>query len=107
MDGFSQDWSATVNWVVPPLYLVNRAIDYGRECKAELILVIPLWRSAVFWPKVLGLMQREQEVIRHKMVLGNIFEKGTTESCIFGSDKWTGDSLVLHLDFKETRHVSI
>ena len=99
VDAFSQDWSAGVNWVVPPLYLVNRAVDYARICKSNIILVVPLWRSAVFWPKLLGIMQREKHLIMHKMVLGYIFERGTTESSVFGSDHWKGSSLVLHLNF--------
>ena len=99
VDAFSQNWAGVVNWVVPPLYLVNRAVDYARICQAEIVLVVPLWRSAVFWPKLLGIMQRECHLIRHKMILGDIFERGTTPSAIFGSSAWRGSSLVLHLMF--------
>ena len=50
IDCFSQDWSAETNWVVPPIFLALRAIEHCRACRANMILVVPFWRYAVFWP---------------------------------------------------------
>ena len=48
VDSFTQDWGREKNWVVPPIYLISRVLDYAELCKAELVLVFPLWRSAAF-----------------------------------------------------------
>ena len=99
-DAFSQDWGEDVNWVVPPLYLVNRALEHARFCKAIIILVTPLWKSTVFWPQVQRIMQSQSNIVRGKIVMGDIFEGGTTPSSIFGSPTWKGESLALYLDFR-------
>ena len=99
VDAFTYDWSDHVNWVVPPIFLVNRAIDYAELCQAEIILVVPLWKSAVFWPKINTLMTYKNHIIKHKMILGNIFSRGRTNTSIFGSPDWKGNSMVLHIKF--------
>ena len=37
-------------WLVPPLYLVSRALRHADACKARGTLLVPLWRSVPFWP---------------------------------------------------------
>ena len=50
VDAFAFDWGSDVNWIVPPICLVSRAIKHLRVCKGRATLVVPLWRSAAFWP---------------------------------------------------------
>ncbi|XP_063436370.1 uncharacterized protein LOC134717808 [Mytilus trossulus] len=49
VDAFAYDWSAFNNWIVPPIYLITRVINYMLICKAKGALVIPKWKSAVYW----------------------------------------------------------
>ena len=50
MDTFTVNWEGEVCWLAPPLYLVCRALKHAKACKARGTLVVPMWKSAVFWP---------------------------------------------------------
>ena len=97
-DCFTQQWKGEINWVVPPVFLINRAIDYCKICQATMILVVPKWKSATFWPKLHDLMTSKYTVGQIEM--GNIFIKGTTNSSVFGSDNWKGKSLALLVNYE-------
>ena len=99
MDCLSQHWAGEVNWPVPPLYKVNKALQYGQLCKAECVIVTPMWKSAVFWPRIATILENQDGCLKNKIIMGNIYVKGHTENCIFGSDRWKGQSIALHLDF--------
>lgn len=50
-DAFTQDWGeAQLNLAVPPFALVARAIRHAQECRAKVVLVVPKWESAPWWP---------------------------------------------------------
>ena len=50
IDAFTQEWAGENNWLVPPTYLVAGTVKYLQECKAKGTLIVPKWKSAVFWP---------------------------------------------------------
>ena len=50
VDTFTVNWGSEVCWLVPPLYLVSRALCHARACKAQGTLIVPFWRSVPFWP---------------------------------------------------------
>ena len=51
VDAFSQDWSSdNHNWLVPPTTLIGRVLCHMRDCKAVGTLIVPMWKSAHFWP---------------------------------------------------------
>ena len=99
VDCFTQHWGNTVSWLVPPIYLINKSIRYAEMCRAKVVLIIPKWKSSVFWPSIIDLMQEKKHVLVDKLEMGNIFKQGHAENCVFGSDKWHGHSWALHLDF--------
>ena len=47
---FSQDWSRHNNWLCPPVYLTCKVIKHMEICSAQGTLIVPLWKSAHFWP---------------------------------------------------------
>ena len=50
VDAFAQTWTGENNWLVPPPSLalkVLRKLEVDRACGT---LIVPLWRSAIFWP---------------------------------------------------------
>ena len=49
-DAFSQDWSSDNNWLGPPTTLIGRVLCHMRDCKAVGTLIVPMWKSAQFWP---------------------------------------------------------
>ena len=40
----------TVNWWVPPFSLIGRVLRYATACNAMGSLIVPVWKSASFWP---------------------------------------------------------
>ena len=38
---FNSDWSSDVNWLVPPVPLVSKAINHLVKCKAKGTLIVP------------------------------------------------------------------
>lgn len=52
IDAFSLNWQGENNWVVPPPSQIVRAWKHFQICQARAVLIIPLWKGAVFWPCV-------------------------------------------------------
>ena len=50
IDAFMQSWKVENSWLVPPVYLIPRALAYMYNQGAKGTLVVPLWKSAAFWP---------------------------------------------------------
>ena len=50
VNAFSYGWEGFNNWLVPPVCLIAPAIRHLQLCKASRTLVVPLWKSAPFWP---------------------------------------------------------
>ena len=42
VDAFTQDWGIDMNWLVPPVRLVPRAIRHAERCSARGVLIAPL-----------------------------------------------------------------
>ncbi len=49
VDAFSQDWSQDINWVVPPVNMIKKALDHCLNCRAVACFVVPVWKSSYFW----------------------------------------------------------
>lgn len=50
VNAFTEDWSKDNNWLCPPISLVGSTIKHLKLCKASGTLLVPVWRSAYFWP---------------------------------------------------------
>ena len=50
VDTFTVNWAGESCWLVPPLYLIGHALLHTEACKAKGALVVPLLKSAAFWP---------------------------------------------------------
>ena len=98
VDAFSQNWRSSCNSAVPPIYLIPRLLHFMTSQPCLVILVIPEWPSAIFWPYFLEFRQNQSEHICDMLKLGNIFTGGQNSSSIFGSPKWKSNTLVIHYD---------
>ena len=49
IDAFTQDWSDEIAWLCPPVSLIIPTVKKLCSSRMSGILVVPLWRSAVFW----------------------------------------------------------
>ena len=106
-DAFTQDWALALSWIVPPIYMVTRAIEYLRLCRASGIIVVPIWVSAYFWPTIIEMFQTQKRHITGHLTLGNIFRQYGNKNSVFGSTAWRSDTLVVGLDFSEYCKYSI
>ena len=52
VDALTVDWGRENNWVVPPTALVAQTWNHFARCKAQGVLIIPLWTMASFWPLI-------------------------------------------------------
>ena len=50
VDAFTCSWGHENNWICPPPNIIPRVIRHMRNCCAAGTMVVPLWRSAPFWP---------------------------------------------------------
>ena len=52
VDAFSFDWSGEFCYIVPPVYLIPKAIKHflASRGRTKGVLIVPFWPSAVFWP---------------------------------------------------------
>ena len=50
VDSFSVCWAGEMNWIVPPPRLINAVLDKLATDGAVGVLVVPIWKSAPFWP---------------------------------------------------------
>ena len=99
VDAFTQDWGHDFNWLVPPLYLVIRTIEYLQLSRAKGILVIPIWTSAHYWPRIVQLRTRQWQHVITTLTLGDIFVHYRNQQSIFGSKAWKSKTLAMKLDF--------
>ena len=50
VDAFAFRWSGENNWLVPPISNIIACVNYLLINKAPATLIVPRWRSAVYWP---------------------------------------------------------
>lgn len=55
VDAFAFDWAQDMNWLVPPINLISKAIKHIIHCQAKGVLVVPKWKSSVFWPAIVDI----------------------------------------------------
>ena len=53
VDAFTQDWSDMIAWACPPVNLIIPTVKKICFTRMSGILVVPLWRSALFWTTLL------------------------------------------------------
>ena len=103
VDAFAYDWLTYNNWIVPPVHLISRTISHMRMCKARGTLVIPKWKSAVFWPMIINRFtdnyQSYIKDLREYKNPQNIFQPGSQENSIFAKQPFNRNVLVLLIEF--------
>ena len=52
VNAFAHDWSSNNNWLCPLVCLTCRVVNHLQVCNAAGTLVISLWKSAHFWPRL-------------------------------------------------------
>ena len=100
---FTQNSTGETNWLVPPIYLITKAIRHARACKAAGTLIVPYWQSAPFWP----LLFRSKEEFPHEFVQDSelfsdtrgLLQLGDNRNSLLGSNKFKSPLLAVQFSF--------
>ena len=101
VNAFSQDWAFANNWLCPPAYLTVRVVNHLKICKAVGTLIVPLWRSAHFWPIICADGAHFCNFVHNWCILPhipNLFIRGKAKNCIFGNGQLNFIMLALRID---------
>ena len=56
VDAFTISWANGLNYAFPPFSVIGRVLRKLQEDKAELLMILPLWPTQVWFPRVLQLL---------------------------------------------------
>ena len=99
VDAFTQDWSGENNWLVPPVFLISRAIRHAKDCKAKGSIIVPLWESAPFWPLLRDGGGSYRDFVQGAKVYYDtrrILALGDYRKSLLGSDRFTAPIMAIH-----------
>lgn len=87
VNAFAQDWSSDNNWLCPPICLTCSVVNHLQVCNAAGTLVVPLWKSAHFWPRLCADGLHWSGFVHDWITLPNfpnLFVRGKAKNSIFG-----------------------
>ena len=102
VDAFTFDWSRDNNWLVPLVSLIAHTIKHVQLSKTVGTLLVPKWKSAIFWPLLLSPISGNfvkiiAEFIEYESP-SRFFIKGSAENSVFNVGRFISNLLVLMLD---------
>ena len=50
VDAFTEHWGGENNWICPPVSSIGAVFRHLKWCNAHGTVIVPVWRSAYFWP---------------------------------------------------------
>ena len=102
VDTFTRDWSPENNWLVSPISLIGRVLKHTSDCKAVGTPVVPLWKSAYFWPLSSSDATHLNYFVCQRLYLPNrpdLFGKGKVKNKLFGTKAFKSRCFALRIDF--------
>lgn len=101
VDAFTVPWVGVNNWLVPPPRLICRTLVKLRDEKARGTLIVPVWRSAAFWPMLFCNRNTLYPFIigYHNLFTKNVTLLGRGNNGCFGKPLLSFHMLALRVDF--------
>ncbi len=102
VDAFTQNWAFNNNWLFPPTILVIRVIRHLRACAAHGTLIVPIWKSAVFWTVLCEDGVHWNSWVHDWQVLSserNLIIKGKANNSIFTRKHLNFEMVALRISF--------
>ena len=99
VNAFSQNWTGEENWLVPPIQLVPCTIEHVIQSNCYAALVVPEWKSQIFWPKLFpcrGSSPKQLSRVFFEDGKG-VFQAGTQQETVF-SGRFRGRVLVARFE---------
>lgn len=101
VDAFAFDWAQDMDQLVPPFNLISKAIKHIIHCQAKDVLVVPKWKSSVFWPAIVDISGNFRwfiiQHVEYEKPL-HFFCAGSDKNSIFAANKFNSNILVLNID---------
>ena len=104
VNAFAQDWSKADNWLCFPVCLTLKVINHLHACNAAGTLVVPIWKSAHFWPSLCFDGLHWTGFVHDWIILPNLphfFVRGKAKNSIFDRGPLAFSLCVLTLVFLE------
>lgn len=85
IDAFAVQWSGENNWAVPPPRLAVRCVTKIRKDNCTCTLVVPVWKSAPYWPFIFPDGHNKAKYIHdvHMFEPGLLTQRGRGKNGIF------------------------
>ena len=100
VDFFIQKLSNENCLVVPPVSIASRVLHYLFSQKTNATVVLPLWKSANYWPLIASKFR--QYITGSQTFTGNkVLTHGKSTNLLLGSSRFHGDIIVLRMTFAE------
>ena len=100
VDALTQNWSGELNWWVPPPKLITKCLNKIISEKAPGTLVIPMWKSAPFWPLVCQNYVFRDFVKDHRLLPQvNVIAAGKGNNGIFAEEPLKFKMVALKISF--------
>lgn len=101
VNSLDQKWSGENNWVVPPPKLILKCIQKIQCEEANCTLIIPLWKSAPFWPELLYKDSSFKYFVSESFLLPsqNVIVKGRGNNGIFARSRLSFRMIALKIRF--------
>lgn len=101
VNAFDQDWSNDCNWMVPPPRLISLCFEKIEKDQASGTLVVPEWKSAPFWTK---LVQDDCSFVQYVsdfefLPLQNAISRGKGNNGVFGKENVQFRMIALKIRF--------
>ena len=104
VDSFSVHWGGENNWLVPPICLLLRTLNFLLFCKAAGTVVAPHWPSSPFFPLLFAESSLFAPYIVEVLVFkepSKIYVQGQFKGSIFGSERFSSKVMVIRLDCRD------
>ena len=101
VNAFAFDWHAEICLLVPPVAIIGRVLYHLLACKARGTLVVPLWKSAFYWPL---LCHNFRPFIRDLLIVkaANVLVQGRNKNSLLGSETFSSMLIAISLDCSDT-----
>ena len=108
IDAFTIDWRGINGWFVPPVCLLLKVFKYMKQCNAYGTVILPVWKSASFWPFICpngdGFIREVVQVLDLPTNKSS-FYPGKGNKSVFGNIDLPFRVIALRVDFRKSINI--
>ena len=102
INAFDQRWRFENNWFVPPPRLVAKCLYEMEADKAVSTLIVPEWKSAMYWPMLVVQQGSFKSFVREFIILpqNNLISSGDCKRGLFAEEALKFKMIAFRIQFK-------